>query len=228
MRYWCNRRRASSGSTPSRTVTSRSLVISALTVSARLLAKRTSRLVRMPASRPLPRSTTGMPEIWWCCIRSSASASVWSGWMVTGFTTMPDSNFLTLRTSTAWRRMSRFLWITPMPPAWAIAIASRPSVTVSIAEDKSGMPSSIERVNRVLVSAWLGRTADSAGSSRTSSKVSASRNFMPCLSSLRPSVNGAPSYTRATQSQATWPAGTLRAATRLTQIKDVASDRDHP
>jgi len=37
----------------------------------------------------------------------SASARVWSGWIVTGFTTMPDSNFLTLRTSLAWAAMSR-------------------------------------------------------------------------------------------------------------------------
>jgi len=55
------------------------------------LAKRTSRLVRMPTSFWLPRSTTGMPEILWSAIICRASASDWSGWMVSGLTTMPDS-----------------------------------------------------------------------------------------------------------------------------------------
>src|SRR6516225_11453256 len=36
--------------------------------------------------------------------------------MVRGLTTMPDSNFLTRRTSSAWRAISRFLWMTPSPP----------------------------------------------------------------------------------------------------------------
>ena len=35
---------------------------------------------------------------------------------------------------------------TPMPPAWAMAIASRPSVTVSIAEETRGMLRRIARV----------------------------------------------------------------------------------
>src|SRR5213075_2627806 len=48
------------------------------------------------------------------------------------------------------------------------------SVTVSIAEDRIGMLSGIPRVRKVLVSAWLGSTEDSSGSSRTSSKVSPS------------------------------------------------------
>ena len=74
---------------------------------------------------------------------------------------MPLSNFLTLRTSSACSWGVRFLWITPMPPAWAMAMASLLSVTVSMAADNSGMPSSMERVRRVLMSVWLGRTADS-------------------------------------------------------------------
>jgi hypothetical protein len=94
--------------------------------------------------------------------------------MVTGFTTMPDSNFLTLRTSLACASGSRFLWITPMPPYCAMAIAMLASVTVSIAADISGMPSSMVRVSRVLVSVWLGSTAEAAGFRRTSSNVSAS------------------------------------------------------
>ena len=45
-----------------------------------------------------PPSTTGMPEMPFAFISASASASVASGPMVTGFTTMPDSNFFTCRT----------------------------------------------------------------------------------------------------------------------------------
>ena len=46
-------------------------------------------------------STTGMPEIEARFISASASASVASGKMVIGSTTIPLSNRLTLRTSSA-------------------------------------------------------------------------------------------------------------------------------
>ena len=82
-------------------------------------------------------------------IRSSASASVASGPSVIGLTTMPASNFLTLLTSSACSSGLRLRWITPMPPCWAMAIARRASVTVSMAAESSGMPSSISRVSRV-------------------------------------------------------------------------------
>ena len=49
----------------------------------------------------------------------------------------------------------------------------RLSVTVSMAAEISGMPSSMVEVSRVLVSVSFGRTAEAAGTSRTSSKVSA-------------------------------------------------------
>ena len=65
-------------------------------------------------------------------------------------------------------------WITPIPPACAMAMAMSLSDTVSIAADISGMFSGIELVRRVEVSTSAGRTADSAGISRTSSKVRAS------------------------------------------------------
>ena len=64
--------------------------------------------------------------------------------------------------------------MTPMPPAWAMAMAMGASVTVSIAADISGMPRSMVRVSRVRVSVWLGSTAEAAGFRRTSSNVSAS------------------------------------------------------
>src|SRR5580765_1203209 len=74
--------------------------------------------------------------------------------------------------------------MTPSPPAWAIAIARAPSVTVSIAADMSGMPSSISRVMRVRVSVSPGRMLDAAGTSITSSKVSA------CRISIAPALGG--------------------------------------
>ena len=179
MRCWCRRRLASSCPTLSRTVISRSLVISSATLWRGSVAKRTSRLVRMPTSlpaRPLPPpSTTGMPEMPWSCISVSASASVASGAMVTGLTTMPDSNFLTWRTCAACSSGSRLRWMTPMPPACAMAMAILASVTVSMAEAMIGILSEISRVRRVRISASDGSTSDNPGVSRTSSKVSASR-----------------------------------------------------
>ena len=61
-----------------------------------------------------------------------------------------------------------------MPPAWASAMASLLSVTVSMAAETSGMPSLIVRVKRVSVLASVGKTDDAWGTSRTSSKVNAS------------------------------------------------------
>ena len=123
------------------------------------VAKRTSRLVRMPTSRP-SCSTTGMPLIRHCAISARASASVCSGRMVTGLTTMPDSNFFTERTCATCSSTVRFLWITPMPPCWAMAIAIGPSLTVSIAAASSGMLSGMVRVSRVRVSVRAGSTCE--------------------------------------------------------------------
>ena len=80
--------------------------------------------------------------------------------MVSGLTTMPDSNFFTWRTAAACCAWSRFLWMTPMPPSWAIAIAIAPSVTVSMADDTSGTLRLMVRVKRVRVSASLGSTCE--------------------------------------------------------------------
>ncbi len=54
-------------------------------------SKRMSRLVRMPTSLPVPRSTTGKPEILRRAVISRTSARVVSGWMVSGLMTMPLS-----------------------------------------------------------------------------------------------------------------------------------------
>ena len=59
----------------------------------------------------------------------------------------------------------------PIPPACAIAIARRASVTVSIAADTRGTLRWIVLVSRLRVSTWLGSTRDRAGTSRTSSNV---------------------------------------------------------
>ena len=93
--------------------------------------------------------------------------------MVTGFTTMPDSNFFTWATWAACTSGSRLRWITPMPPACAMAMASRASVTVSMAEDMIGICREIERVMREEMSTSLGSTSEAAGLISTSSKVSA-------------------------------------------------------
>src|SRR5947209_1589266 len=65
-----------------------------------------------------------------------------------------------------------------MPPDWAMAMASRLSVTVSIAADTRGMFRLISRVNRVATSTWVGMTSEGPGSSKTSSKVRPSRISM--------------------------------------------------
>ena len=53
--------------------------------------------------------------------------------------------------------------MTPMPPAWAMAMASRASVTVSIAAEMIGRLRLIERVSRVRMSASAGKHRRVAG-----------------------------------------------------------------
>src|ERR1039457_6323236 len=72
-------------------------------------------------------------------------------------------------------------WITPKPPCCARAMASRDSVTVSMAELTMGMFREIRRVRRVAVLACAGRTEEREGTSKTSSKVNASGR---CLSTM--------------------------------------------
>ena len=64
--------------------------------------------------------------------------------------------------------------MTPMPPACAMAMASRASVTVSIAEEMIGRLSAIERVRRVATLTPLGITVEWPGRSSTSSNASPS------------------------------------------------------
>ena len=60
-----------------------------------------------------------------------------------------------------------------MPPACAMAMASRASVTVSMADDRIGILTEIERVTREETSASPGITFEAPGRISTSSKVSA-------------------------------------------------------
>src|SRR6266487_391171 len=74
-----------------------------------------------------------------------------------------------------------------MPPSRARAIASRPSVTVSIAALTIGTLSIILRVKRVCVETSRGRTEEAAGTMRTSSKVRPSlANFSSKVPGLLP------------------------------------------
>ena len=68
---------------------------------------------------------------------------------VIGSRITPASNFFTRRTSAACWSIDMFLWMMPMPPHWAIVIASRASVTVSIAAERIGMLSWMFLVRRV-------------------------------------------------------------------------------
>ena len=63
--------------------------------------------------------------------------------------------------------------MTPMPPCCAMAIASRDSVTVSIAALSSGTLTRMLRVTHDATSTALGSTVECRGTSSTSSKVSA-------------------------------------------------------
>ncbi len=78
--------------------------------------------------------------------------------------------------------------MTPMPPAWAMAIAMRYSVTVSMAEEMIGMFRAIVRVMRVFTSTSPGITSERPGRSRTSSKVRASS--MDLMTAMANSASG--------------------------------------
>ena len=72
--------------------------------------------------------------------------------MVIGSTIMPLSERFTLSTSLACCSMVRLRWMMPSPPCWAMAMAMRDSVTVSMAALIRGTRSSMLRVRRVVVS----------------------------------------------------------------------------
>ena len=118
---------------------------------------RRSRFVKIPTSFLF--FVTGTPEILYRRIISSAAAIVSSGEIVTGSTIIPLSLRFTLSISPACCSIVRFRWTTPIPPCCAIAIASRDSVTVSMAADISGVFSVIRLVSRVCVLTCVGTTS---------------------------------------------------------------------
>ena len=107
---------------------------------------------------------------------SSASEILFSGDMVTGSMIIPLSLRLTLSTSSTCRSIGMLRWTKPIPPCWAMAMASRDSVTVSIAALTMGMFNRMLRVSEVAVSTAVGSTSERPGSRRTSSKVRPSVN----------------------------------------------------
>ena len=100
----------------------------------------------------------GTPEIRNLRIRSSASARVWSGERKKGSVMTPFSERLTRSTCSACSWMDMFLWMMPMPPCLAIAMAMRSSVTVSMPALIMGMLSRIFFVSCVDTSTWFGTT----------------------------------------------------------------------
>src|SRR6201987_5935774 len=116
---------------------------------------------------------------------SSAARTGASGGSVMGSTIIPDSERFTLSTSATGAAIERLRWTMPMPPSRASAIASRASVTVSMAAETIGIARSIEGGMRARVETSFGRTCDSAGTRRTSSKVSPSRPNSRSSSSMR-------------------------------------------
>ena len=102
--------------------------------------------------------------------RAWATVASWA--MVIGASTTWLSERLTLRTSSAWRAMGMKRWITPSPPARAMAMAISDSVTVSMLALMMGMARR-RPGTRVVDRSTSARLAmrECRGTSSTSSKV---------------------------------------------------------
>ena len=83
----------------------------------------------------------------------------------------PFSCLLTLSTSIACSSIVMFLWIIPIPPSLAIAIAILDSVTVYILALINGIFNDIFFVNLVFKLTSLGKISDLFGTNNTSSNV---------------------------------------------------------
>ena len=166
-----SRRSAASAETPCSATISGIGVMTSRTGRLMSRSKRMSRLVMMP-SRVWSSSTTGRPEMRKRPQISSTSSIVMSGLAVTGLVTMPASERFTISTCSACASTERLRCSTPMPPWRAMAMAMRPSVTVSIAAEAIGTFNLMLRENWVAVSTAEGMTSEASGIRRTSSKVS--------------------------------------------------------
>jgi len=98
--------------------------------------------------------------MWFSRMSVSASPIVASGLIVMGSKIMPFSARLTSRTCLACASMLIFLWITPIPPSLAIAMARVDSVTVSIAAETIGAMRSIFLENFVERFTFRGSTSE--------------------------------------------------------------------
>ena len=154
---------------PSGIVTKSSWVIKDLIFLSSFVSNLKSRLVRIPTSFFF--WVIGMPVILYFFITSSASLIFCSGSMVIGSGIMALTDRFTLSTILRCLSGFKFLWMMPMPPSWASAMARFVSVTVSIGAPTNGHFSLIFRVKRVQISTSVGKTLEYAGSSKTSSKV---------------------------------------------------------
>ena len=174
---------ASSKVMPSGAVISPSEVMDSLIFLEKSVSNFKSRLVIIPTS--LPFSVIGTPEILNLAIRLSASCNVCSGDKENGSVMTPFSERFTLSTSSACASMDIFLWIIPIPPCLAIAIAILDSVTVSIAALIIGIFNTIFLVRCVFKSIILGVTSEYCGTRSTSSNVIPSPIIVPIsISSL--------------------------------------------
>ncbi len=140
-----------------------------------------SRFVMIPTSFLLPFSTIGTPEILNLRIRFSASCKVCSGFSENGSVMTPFSERFTLSTSSACASMDIFLWMIPIPPCLAMAIAILCSVTVSMLALIMGMFKTIFFVRCVVRSIIFGVTSEYCGTSNTSSNVIPSPIIVPIL-----------------------------------------------
>ena len=133
-------------------------------------AKRMSDDVIMPTSRS-SASSTGKPlnlrPMRLFSLRRKLMSSF--AWKQTGLAMRPFRWFLTRATCAACSSSSRFLWMHPMPPASAIAIAIGASVTVSIAADMNGIFIDVREVSFVSSDVSSGRKSAYCVTSVTSS-----------------------------------------------------------
>ena len=149
---------ASSRVIPSGAVISPSDVMDSLIFFVKSVSNFRSRFVIIPTS--LRPSVIGTPDIRNFAINASASASVCSGDRENGSVMTPFSDLFTLSTSSACASIDIFLWMIPIPPCLAMAIAMRCSVTVSMPALIIGIFSLIFFVSHVVKSTSLGTTCE--------------------------------------------------------------------
>ena len=159
------------------------MVITSVIFLARSFSNLRSLLVTIPLRIP-SLSITGMPPILYSLIRFIASPTVAFRLIVMGSNIITFSALLTLLTWAACFSTDMFLWITPIPPSRAMAIASSSSVTVSIADDTTGVLMRMFLVNNELRSTSLGSISEYEGIRSTSSKVNPSYKIFSSMNDI--------------------------------------------